>query len=311
MATTQDDHERPLLVQCFQEPYQCIRERMLQAFDLESLFVLACTSKTLRREINRVWDINARLGPYFENPIAFRDELGRRNAIITGAFAVQFFERAVWGEPNMEIMVRQGRDAEGMRRFLQQEAGYVLATIFPERPFAAEENHDWEQFPHCVAYSRATGGGMTVKVRLIETKCFSMGGLHLSCLLNCITSTHAYSLFPSTTFLNHHMLRLRDPAYSRESRYDYWQGRGWRYPEPGDIVGHPDFLFHLEASENSEHRGGRIVSRLRQVGDRYTWTIPLDTQGLAPPRDPPVWQGRTYDFGRVQFRSIGKTLGGE
>lgn len=180
METAQDGDEKPLLVQCFQEPNQCIRERMFQALDLESLFVLAHTSTTLHREIRRVWDINARLGLYFENPIAFRDELARRNAIITGAFAVQFFERAVWGEPNMEIMVRQGRDAGWMRRFLEQEAGYELATIFPERPCAAEEKHDWEQFPNCVAYSRTARGGMTVKVRLIETKCFSMGGLRKS-----------------------------------------------------------------------------------------------------------------------------------
>lgn len=180
METTQDEYDQPILVQCFQEPYQCIRERMLKALDLRSLFVLARTSKTLRREIKRIWDINARLGPYFENPIAFRDELGRRNAIITGAFALQFFERAVWGKPNMEIMVRQGRDAEGMRRFLEREAGFELATIFPESPSEVGEIHDWRNFPNCLAYSRTTRRGMTVRVRLIQTKEFSLGGLRKS-----------------------------------------------------------------------------------------------------------------------------------
>lgn len=53
--------------------------------------------------------------------------MGQHDALISGSFALQFFERVLWKESDLDMFVQQGHGAEAFCRYLCMEEGYVLA----------------------------------------------------------------------------------------------------------------------------------------------------------------------------------------
>lgn len=115
---------------------------VMEALDKASLIRLAQTSQTIRYWIisaSGLWDINKPLQRFFEDPIAFRSQLGACDAIMSGGFALRFFEHFLRGNVGLNIYVQQGRKSEALHQHLTCVAGYVLGSR-NESPESKREN---------------------------------------------------------------------------------------------------------------------------------------------------------------------------
>lgn len=93
----------------------------------------------------------------------------------------------------------------------------------------------------------------------------------LACVMNIITFANIYCLYPAGTLGDRRSLQIA-PTGRGQNRQEAWQKyreRGW------EMVKYP----------NWKERGGLRMSTafrngLRYVGDRFTWTVPLDMEGV-------------------------------
>ena len=80
------------------------------------------------------WNIDKKLARFFKNPILFREELAKQETLIAGSFAMQFFDRIVWEESDLDIFVHdklahwRGNEITHLERFLIQSEGYTLSS---------------------------------------------------------------------------------------------------------------------------------------------------------------------------------------
>ncbi len=63
---------------------------------------------------------------YFASPLAFRSRMATTDAIISGEFALNFFERSAREVSHLAIYVEDGQKFERMCKYLRLEAGYKV-----------------------------------------------------------------------------------------------------------------------------------------------------------------------------------------
>lgn len=76
--------------------------------------------------LKRQWDVDAGLCRFVDDPLQFRSQLRKHSAIISGSFALQFFERVVWEVSDLDIYARAGLAAIGLAEYLCEAEGYNL-----------------------------------------------------------------------------------------------------------------------------------------------------------------------------------------
>jgi len=65
-----------------------------------------------------------------EHPKELRAQIGKYNALISGSFALQFFERpAKWTAADMDIYVEFGDDLAGLSLYLVEQEGYIKQPV--------------------------------------------------------------------------------------------------------------------------------------------------------------------------------------
>ena len=69
-------------------------------------------------------NINSKLRAFLAQPIAFRSRLAQCNALISGSFALQFFEGVIWPESDLDIFVEDGPGSRSLCDYLTNEEGY-------------------------------------------------------------------------------------------------------------------------------------------------------------------------------------------
>lgn len=129
------------LVSLFDTALYPIRQGIMSHLDTKDILNLLKTCWTMRHNIKaNEWDINDRLSRFLDSPTAFRSQLGRSNALISGSFALQFFERVVWPDSDLDIMVQEGEDLERMAKHLIESEGYKMVSEndFTNPNFGAE-----------------------------------------------------------------------------------------------------------------------------------------------------------------------------
>lgn len=83
-----------------------------------------------------------------------------------------------------------------------------------------------------------------------------------ACVMNVITHSMAYSLYPYATFQQRRSLVCGSGGIKREEARDKYQERGWRMEQ------------HIDILETRDRRSDFKVGR-RWVGDARCWKIPL------------------------------------
>ena len=116
-----------------------LTDNICYRIDIGDIFRLTRTCKSLRylyRSLKETqWNVDRRLRRFVREPVALRSEMGRHDAVISGSFATQFFDRVLWSSSDLDIFAQQGSSAEAMSNYLQLQEHYKMVrqrTQYPD-----------------------------------------------------------------------------------------------------------------------------------------------------------------------------------
>lgn len=95
-------------------------------------------SKTYQYMLPVQWNIDRTLQRFVNDPCEFRSQMGRHNALVSGSLALQFFERVVWNDSDMDVFITKGDGATEFSRYICRRENYLYnesktsAKIYPE-----------------------------------------------------------------------------------------------------------------------------------------------------------------------------------
>ncbi|THU82759.1 hypothetical protein K435DRAFT_563525, partial [Dendrothele bispora CBS 962.96] len=244
---------------------------------------LACkeTRKYVASFDSRAFRIGRVLRRYFPDPSVlskFQFLQYYLNILISGSTALQFFERSTYKTADLDLYLNY-ESVPQLKSFLEANAGYVWAPGCAHEMAAYRNLYEGEVVtPHIPYEARGIVKVFNferedAKVQVIATKNGPMDailGFHSTVVLNVITFSHAYSLFPYTTFHENANIRIarRFPSARAIMAYkaaiEKYESRGWQ----SAFVPSSDVYLKL----CSEFRNG-----VRYVGDPSCWTVTLES----------------------------------
>ncbi|KAJ7591813.1 hypothetical protein C8J56DRAFT_931787 [Mycena floridula] len=232
----------------------------------------------------RAYQVNKILSRYFSSAgwvDRFRWLQARTGLIISGSTALQFFDRTVYEDSDMDLYVHESSSRE-VSHFLI-EAGYTFVprasqvnktvdqVIDGDRRASDDflrtaelvgDDYD-EDHTHGIAHIFDFHKGQR-KIQLItavKTPFDVIFRYHSTAVLNFITHKTAYSLYPYATFVKRRSVRLIDTR-SAEAAIRKYERRGWI------ATNHP-----LPVWDEDEYEGSD--PQARWIGDSACWTIAL------------------------------------
>lgn len=81
-------------------------------------------------------------------PRKLRSQLRESDALISGSFAVQYFDRTIYHDSVLDIFVKKGEYARGLEEFLTLTEGYRLAYTNASRKATETDNNLDPNQPH-------------------------------------------------------------------------------------------------------------------------------------------------------------------
>lgn len=254
---------RPTFLDVFDESQYPVFSRICELLPVDSVIALGQTCKTLSNLYKRIqptqWNIDRRLQEYFNDPCRVRSLMGEFDALISGRFVVEFFERTKFPQRSLSIYVRGAKAAQFVPRLLQRN-GYL--QIMPIKRFSTPNGV--QEFLH---YERKSSTGPK-RVRIGITRVAPIVAIinlqrYSTISLNIISWNKAYAIFPKSSFISYRGflahaldLNLKD-EYSRH---------GWTVQD-------------VQWAE--DERRDKSFGLTRRVGDKHTWTIPFDTTKVS------------------------------
>lgn len=254
---------RSTFLDIFDESQYPVFSRICGLLPVDSIIALSQTCKRLSNLYKRIqpaqWNIDRRLKEYFNDPSHVRSLMGEFDALISGHFVVEYFERTKFPQRSLDIYIKGAKAARFVPRLIQKD-GYLRKM--PTQPFIL--SHGVEEFLH---YERESSTGPK-QLRIGITRVAPIVAIinlarHSTVCVNIISWNKAYAVFPKSSFISHkgflaHVLDgiLRDEY----SRY------GWRIQD---------------VQWREDERRDRSFGLTRRVGDKYTWIILLDTTNVS------------------------------
>ncbi|PPQ97060.1 hypothetical protein CVT26_001242 [Gymnopilus dilepis] len=252
--------------------------RLLQHVDILSLVSLSRTSKQLHSVYEwfaeMAWDPSWRYRQWFVHIKAFKRLLRRCNAVVSGSFALQFFERRRYVGSDMDIYLR----CAGVKEFcvwLKNE-GYrnvdgnssYVRTNFPEDTLRALAPRNSKRNPllgvHTFQRMLGSASGhievQRVQVIVVDTDPVEhiLFHFHSTAVMNFLAADRAVALFPMNTFVDRvsFITHAPPPASNHVVWKRKYRKRGFRIV--GDSISEPEY---------------RAVLGIRYVGDKFCWTM--------------------------------------
>ncbi|PPQ66494.1 hypothetical protein CVT26_011182 [Gymnopilus dilepis] len=257
---------------------------VLQLFDsmeLLTLINISASSRALRRLFlsyaQRVWDPAKRFRRWFPNVLEFRRVLRSEDAVISGSFALQFFDRSFYVESDMDIFVRIA-GVTGLCGFITSQGyryqgrplGYVLDALGRSAHIAkAAKNVTSFEDPLLAVYNfqkfvaSETGRVEVLRVQVVVVDTDPVEHIlfdfHSTVVMNFITADEAISVFPLSTLVHRlsYISRIREES---DARSDGWMKK---YEERG-------FVF---VGPGNQHEARFFVKGHRHASDQHSWRI--------------------------------------
>ncbi|KAF2124370.1 hypothetical protein P153DRAFT_130608 [Dothidotthia symphoricarpi CBS 119687] len=249
------------LIDLLDARYAPIQTCMLQYLGVGEVVALQRTCKAFgalqERLMATSYNINLRLSHFFRDPREFRSLLGKCNAVIADEFARRFFSRL--NEAEYELMIFVAKDMYAVLAEYLRGEGYTHEEGFFE--FVREDSSGCGYIVYMENNPRDDTWAPLAQV---------LDSAYTTCCLNLITWNKAYSLFPYRIFMKQesHLLVEFDPDIAYH----------WRRLEHEGIKS--------KTIEWSQKEDSHPITCPRRVGDKYTWVINLDTQGIETPELP-------------------------
>ncbi|KAF7877008.1 uncharacterized protein EAF02_008228 [Botrytis sinoallii] len=255
--------------------------------DPNDILFFRLTTKQLSSSFNSLfktqWNINRQLTRFVKDPVGFRSKLAKHDALISGSFALQFFERRFWLDSGLDIYVQDAnnfRTPEKIGKYLVKHESYRLQGSKTEANGGLINNVGQLKYISQVeSYLRTSSTKeKPIQIQIIYTTNIPfqaiIQGFHTSLLMNVISWNFAYSLFPDMNFIKrtayeingggNGYLQVNADHEDSEAKY---RRRGWEW-EKAAAIGDSKNLHSLN-----------LASR-RKIDDSYTWTIKLDTNDV-------------------------------
>ncbi|EJD51288.1 hypothetical protein AURDEDRAFT_182028 [Auricularia subglabra TFB-10046 SS5] len=249
-----------------------------------------------------------RLLRYVPDPWEFRSMQARTGGLVSGSLPLQVLSAEDYGT-DLDVYPWPGTEGEwgsylgkqGYTLELKDEPDVSFPTVM-----ARVEAHGWRYYtsvppdmgrtdgyrgcrevatilPFVKDVTSADGTTMRLQVHLVVSKHSPVAtilGFHSNVVMNFVTWNCLYCLFPRTNFEEWAMIVLRpDKHMESEAVFKYiLRGFTKRYTFPSDA----------RAEDLMSDATGSELSMTRWVGDRYTWTISLFTDGVVAPTTPHV-----------------------
>lgn len=139
-STLSKEKVRPSLLDFFRA--YPILEQLLKHLRIVDVITLTRTCEPLSHLYQTLlelkpWNVDHDLLRFVKDPRGLREQLGKHDALISGSFALQFFERVCWEESDLDIYVEQGEGATQLTRYLKKVEGYQ----YKENSFDCE--YEW------------------------------------------------------------------------------------------------------------------------------------------------------------------------
>ncbi|MCJ1381787.1 hypothetical protein MMC17_004898 [Xylographa soralifera] len=249
------------------EQHYPVFDRLCSYLGIAEIITLTRTCKTLsglyKLLLKTQWNIDRRLRRFVENPKEFRAQLGRNNALVSGDFTLQFFERQVWQDCDMHIFVHQYSEVLALSTYLQEVEDYACNDMTP-----------YHIIRDTLHFSRRNRHQINTNIPKIILRAKDdsplqqiLGKAYTTSLVNIISWNKAYSIFPLPTHVQHKTYLLTKMNDRSGILLSDQSQRGW------DVQ---DVLWQEE--ESPRHP----VQLQRFIGDEFTWTIPFDTDDMEP-----------------------------
>ena len=108
-------------------------EQLCRYLDIGDVIALTRTCMALSHIYHALvsqqhWNVDRDLMRFVKDPRRFRNQLGESDALISGSFALQFFERQCWEESDLDIFVEEGEGARELERYLNNVEEYQLIS---------------------------------------------------------------------------------------------------------------------------------------------------------------------------------------
>ncbi|KAI0674150.1 hypothetical protein C8Q78DRAFT_966847 [Trametes maxima] len=248
---------------------------------------------------SRAFNINKRLSRFFDHPNTFRSLQKQTAAIISGSFALQFFDRTYYEESDLDLYVHPDSSCILLGQHLIESEGYLfipyswqledyddeVRRLYDRMHLPISDIEDSKELEHAyklrsvrtvynfvrardpISYGKR-------KVQLIVCRSSPMASLmdfHSTCVMNVITYNAGFSLYPFATFELKVSLVLNDRETNAPAALRKYTKRGWK-----NIASDSALVQYLE-------RRAFNLDMPRWVCDGYSWTIPLPTDGLSEP----------------------------
>ena len=279
-----------------------------------SLFCLKCTCKTAQAAVDsyfgRAFNINRHLLRFFDNPQDFRSLQARTATLISGSNALQFFNRTIYADSDLDLYTFYEHRLEvgqwliqngfAFRPTSKQNANFEVASRNSNRYGGLEPvdellKYHTEGVSSVFTFTKTPHEGEAeLKVQVVVASLAPMAvvlnfhssepsilltsliialsnGPILAVVLNVISWDRAYSLYPRATFEDHKSLYLR-PDYTEDET------------EPLIIAKYEERGWDFDTGRSTLEKHDRAFSSVaRWIGDSLSWVIKLDLAGVMPP----------------------------
>ena len=108
-----------------QIPYEILKKICSYLSTAECLvFSQVCKRYYQVMNLQRCFNINTLLSPFVSDPRIFRSELGKHDALISGVFALNFFELGWSNVPVLDLFVEVGGRTDEIVTYIKDHEGY-------------------------------------------------------------------------------------------------------------------------------------------------------------------------------------------
>lgn len=132
MASDGECRRQSKLVELFStrfDPILTLISLYLGIAGLSALYQVNKTFYGLKEHLQKShFNINKRLSDFVVHPDMFRSQLGKYDALISGGFALNFFDFGYWKVPNLDVFIEAGIHAVEFTNYIRKHEGYETNT---------------------------------------------------------------------------------------------------------------------------------------------------------------------------------------
>ncbi|KAI0061380.1 hypothetical protein BV25DRAFT_785025 [Artomyces pyxidatus] len=250
----------------------------------------------VRGYFRRAYNINAHLARWFPDPLAFRLMQARTTTLISGSNAIQFFDRTFYPDDALDLFVPLNKVYEvgtwlaGVGYTFMPRQGQTVGFdgVHDQKEWQkqlSDDSHSNDYWGlgarnrilvHVFTFHKANLEDVPpFKIQIMAARVPPIGvvlSFHSTCVMNVISYSTAYSLYPNATFESRVALI--------SSSFDKWDTPYYPYQK---YVERACRMVFATGPRQFQVYEAPFDTYSRWIDDHQSWVIQLPTDGVVPP----------------------------